>query len=177
MKRIHHSLGLALCAVTLLAASVAAQKGLTSEDLEKPLVRDTRTFLGGTSEAEPNNTCPGQAITCGDLIGPAAIGAAGDVDFYSFPAGEGVCLTILTERAPGQTTDTDLLLEILGADCSTVLASDDDSGLGVFPLIANWTAPSTGTYVLKVRHLSAVDTGSYQLSVGCHGAPDYRTVR
>jgi hypothetical protein len=57
---------------------------------------------------------------------------------------------------------------VLSQDCATTLASDDDSGPGVFSQVVNFPAPYTGIYVVRVRHLSATGTGPYQLHISCN---------
>lgn len=84
-----------------------------------------------TSEAEPNDT-PAQANAWSSPWG-AQIAPAGDVDVFSFELPAAASLVVET-RDPGDgacaASKLDTVVEILGADGATVLASDDDAGEG-----------------------------------------------
>jgi hypothetical protein len=114
-------------------------------------------------EAEPNNTCPGQAYVIGDVVQPAALSPAGDLDWYSFAANAGEVLTIGTDSYNGSSTDT--YIELYFQCGGTMLAYDDDSGPGLFSLIAAYTVPQTGTYNVKVRGYSSSTVGEYKFFV------------
>jgi len=115
-------------------------------------------------EAEPNDTCPGQAMSCGDIISPAYL-APGDFDWYRFYATAGDPLTIGTDAYNGSSTDT--YLELYFECGGTIIAQDDDSGPLFFSLISNFSAPSTGYYDVKVRGYSSSSSGDYILFVNC----------
>jgi hypothetical protein len=159
--------GLALCSRPLLAAP-----GGEYEDKDWHFdLTDTETII---AESEPNDTCPGQPMSCGDVISPAAL-TAGDLDWYQFSAVAGDKLTIGTDVVvPGNSCDT--VVELYRDDCTSFLTSDDDGGPGVYSLISGFTAPYTGTYNIKVRGFSGTTTGPYSLFViccpGAGGPPD-----
>jgi hypothetical protein len=119
-------------------------------------------------EAEPNDTCPGQQVVCGDDINPASL-TAGDGDWTSFTMDEGDIEEFWTYSIDGRSTDT--ILELYASDCVTLLAYDDDGGGNLFSLIVNYTPPYTGVYNLKVRGYNATTTGNYGLAVRCMAPP------
>ena len=47
------------------------------------------------------------------------------------------------------------------------MATDDDSGPGLYSLISNYSALVTGNYVLAVKHYSASGTGCYKAFISC----------
>jgi hypothetical protein len=110
-----------------------------------------------------NNACPGQPVTCGDVVRPAAI-TAGDNDYVYFTANAGDVITFGTDADGTPTVDT--FIYLYNADCSTQLASDDDSGPGTFSLLS-LCAPYTGVYVGRVRGFSTTSAGVYKAFVSC----------
>jgi len=118
-------------------------------------------------EAEPNNTCPGQAVACGDDVNPAFL-TAGEMDWYTFSATAGDLLTLTTYSINGSSVDT--YIELYATDCATQLAYNDDNPYP-WSMIANFAAPYTGVYNLKVRGYSSSVTGDYGVSFRCAGAP------
>lgn len=154
----------ALAILVLLVGSLGSAFADKYELNEKPWevqIGPPRTIV---PEAEPNNTCPGQGIVCGDVVEPASI-TAGDFDWYSFAANAGDVLTIGTDAYNGSTTDT--YLELYFNCGTTMIAYDDDSGPGFFSLISNFAAPTTGTYTVKARGYSTSTVGDYRLFVNC----------
>jgi hypothetical protein len=119
-------------------------------------------------EVEPNDTCPGQQVACGDDVNPASL-TAGDADWTTFTMSANDMLEFRTYSIDGQSTDT--ILELYASDCVTLLAWDDDGGGNLFSLIADYTPPYTGVYSLKVRGYSSYTTGNYGLSVRCTTQP------
>ena len=94
----------------------------------------------------------------------------GDVDVFSFPASVGA------EYGFATTLNTlgDSTLTLYDVDGVTQLDFDDDGGTGTASLIT-WTAPSSGTYFLKVGEDGNDDVGSYSLDVSViddHGDDD-----
>lgn len=120
--------------------------------------------LGTVAEQEPNDTCPGQQIACGDDVEPAAL-VPGDNDWYTFTAVAGTLITIGTDSYNGSTTDT--YLELWSGDCASQLASNDDGGPGLFSLISNFVAPASGSYNIKVRGFSGSTQGEYKMFLRC----------
>lgn len=114
-----------------------------------------------------NNSCPGQAMACGDEINPAAITQA-DNDWTNFYVdAAGTLLTIATNQIDSTTMDT--YLELYDACGGAIIAQDDDSGPGFYSLISNFPAPHAGTYYIKTRGYSTSSTGTYKLNVTCVG--------
>ena len=84
---------------------------------------------------------------------------AGDLDWFSFVAVEAADYRIATTL--GSLPDS--VLRLIGANGTTELAMDDDSGPGNASLI-NWTAPASGTYYIEARGFNN-NTGAYSLSL------------
>lgn len=117
-------------------------------------------------EAEPNDTCPGQAMACGDQIAPAAFDPASDDDWYVFNiATTGTLITVGTDAYQGSSVDT--YLELYDSCTGTRIAYDDDGGPGAFSLIANFAAPHSGDYYVKAFTYGHSYTGAYQLTLQC----------
>jgi hypothetical protein len=117
-------------------------------------------------EQEPNDTCPGQQVSCGDVVDPAEINPGGDYDWYTFTANAGDHLTIGTDQASGGQPTVDTVIELFGDDCTTSLAYNDDGGPGLYSLI-EFDASYTGTYNLKVRAFGGTQTGFYLCFFTC----------
>jgi hypothetical protein len=148
---------LGFCASAVLAAPGGDQN---EKPWSYPFV--ARTII---PEQEPNDTCPGQAMACGDEINPAAL-VTNDQDWYNFyVAASGTLLTIGTDAVGGSSTDT--YLELYDVCGGTMIAYDDDGGPGLFSLIANFAAPHAGTYYAKVRGYNGSTVGAYRCFVQC----------
>jgi hypothetical protein len=83
------------------------------------------------------------------------IGSA-DPDYYVFSANGSQSYTAQTTNL---LSDGNTLLEILGTDGSTVLASNNDRAVGNDSSLVTWTAPASGAYFVRVTH--APDWGIY----------------
>jgi hypothetical protein len=114
------------------------------------------------AEAEPNDTCPGQALTCGDVLTQATL-TPGDVDLISFQAIQGDVCVLGTDSAGGLDPDTKITLL---NDCGSTVASDDDGGPGLFSLLS-YLVPTTGTYTLRIEGLLSSVAGDYVAFVSC----------
>ncbi|EYF06985.1 DUF4215 domain-containing protein [Chondromyces apiculatus] len=112
-------------------------------------------------ETEPNNAC-------GTVSGPylpdpivdinGAITPSGDQDFYSFvvPATATVDIETFSGTTPGVCTSIDTQIQLRGPDCTTVLVTQDQGGIGNCSKInptsvaaARKLAP--GTYFIRVE--------------------------
>ncbi|MBX2999641.1 MAG: discoidin domain-containing protein [Caldilineaceae bacterium] len=82
--------------------------------------------------------------------------APGDEDWVKFTAASGVQYTIETLNLGSQ---NDTYLFLYSTDGRTLLASNDDAD-GVASRI-RWTAPTNGTYYIKVRHYSFIGYEPY----------------
>jgi len=126
-----------------------------------------------SAEVESNNT-PALA----DSITPAAdagrvrtgsIGAAGDVDYYSISGvAAGSLINVNADCDPERDgTSTDLVVDLIAPDATTVLLSIDGAPafFGILPdsEASTITAVTAGTYFVRVRHFSASGTGTYAL--------------
>ncbi len=114
-----------------------------------------------SDEIEPNDTCPGQSYTLGNPF-HGAINPPGDIDWVSFSGVAGDALSIGTDHE--QTLpDVDTYIELYGADCTTLIDSDDDGGPGFYSAL-NLILPYTGDYHLMIRGYSAsYSAGNYLL--------------
>ena len=131
---------------------------------------DLSAFLQSFPLAEVARTCPGQRLSCGEVVYRAAISLRDERHQYRFEATEGQLLTLGTDDA--ETPDpTDTVVDLLADDCTTVLASDDDSGPGAYSLIRQFVAPYTGLYVARVRGFDRWTHGTYSLYLACEEAP------
>lgn len=115
------------------------------------------------SDEITNNACPGQPISCGDVLRPASI-TAGDNDYFYFTANAGDIITFGTDADGTPTVDT--FIHLYNANCTTQLATSDDEGPGLYSLLSI-CAPYTGTYVGRVRGFGATDVGNYKAFVTC----------
>ncbi|MCK4413495.1 MAG: PPC domain-containing protein [Candidatus Eisenbacteria sp.] len=127
------------------------------------------TGLRNITEVEPNDTCPGQEIACGDVV-DAYLGPHDpeDLDYFTFYATAGQVLTIGTDAGPDPDA-YDTQLTLYNADCSTELDYDDDAGPGWYSLISGFVAPYDGYYVAMVNPYpySTLYEGNYILFVTC----------
>lgn len=173
---------LACCALVLaFAAAALAEKDETltkewqgAEPYWNPLPNWSMQLLADVPESEPaNNTCPGQAFACGNVLRPAAI-TAGDNDYIYFTANAGDIIVFGTDSLYGGTI-MDTYIHLYNADCSTQLAYDDDSGPGYASLLS-YCATYTGTYVGRIRGYSASTTGTYKAFVVCTSSGGYGDV-
>jgi len=115
--------------------------------------------LADVNESEPNGTCAtADPYALGDVY-HGALSPAGDQDWISFSANQNDEITAATDTDQGSTTDT--YIELYASDCTTQLAFNDDGGPGLFSLIADFKAPYTGTYYLKIRGFSSTTVGLY----------------
>jgi hypothetical protein len=154
--------------LTLVVGSAFATK---QDEIDQMLVKPwsltdilvLSSTVADVDEVEPNDTCPGNAYTMGDVF-HAAIDVGGDFDWISFTCNAGDAITIGTD-ADGALPTVDTLIELFADDCATSLAIDDDGGPGLYSLISDFEAPYTGTYNLKIRAYGSTSTGNY-LAIG-----------
>ena len=95
------------------------------------------------------------------------LGTARDVDHYSFPAVQGTTYLFECDSIPDMLYS---LRVLCGQDTVTRLALSGDlesPGGGAGHII--WTAPATGTYFLRMAHVSGASTGGYRISTGIAG--------
>jgi hypothetical protein len=114
-----------------------------------------KTFMRSRYPKQDPGVVPlniGGAAVAGD------IGAASEVDLYTFTVGDQGRYRVSTSGR------TDLSMTLLGPlDPSAVLAWDDDSGYGRNPKIVRVLAP--GQYWLQLRHHDPTGRGDYKIAV------------
>lgn len=118
----------------------------------------------GTLEVEPNDLAADSGVfTLGlGTQGDGAIGVSGDVDLFKITLTTACDLRIWTN--PGYTgTIGDTLVDLLAADGTTVLGTDDDSGAGLYSLLVVGNRPA-GDYYVRVRGFST-NIGTYTFDV------------
>jgi len=109
----------------------------------------------------------GQATNVGvNSSTPGDIEYTNDQDWFRFGASAGQ--TYVFETTAGSLSDT--LLALFDKDGTTVLAIDDDSGLGAASRI-EWTAQSSGSHYLRVNGFSDTKVGTYTLNISTVGDP------
>jgi hypothetical protein len=154
-----------LVALGLATTAVFADPNHSEEKAWSVYLDPTRTEY---AEDEANNdACPGQAIACADVITPAYLEQA-DRDWSGFYATAGTLITVGTDAVAGQPT-VDTYVDLIADDCTTVLASDDDGGPGLYSLVS-YSATYTGYYYPRVRGYTDSSIGYYKLFVNCAGA-------
>ena len=131
---------------------------------------DLSGFRRSLPQVEVARTCPGQRMSCGEVVFRAAISLRDERHQYRFEATEGQLLTLGTDDAEAF-HPVDTVLDLLADDCSTVLASDDDGGPGSYSLIHQFVAPYTGSYIAQVRGFDPKARGTYSLYLICEEAP------
>ncbi len=113
---------------------------------------------------ETDNTAAAAKTATLGSIQQRSIYPAGDVDWIEFTAIAGTTYRLETARAT-LTPDANTSLELYAADATTLLASDyENTGRGNFSRIV-WTAPSSGTYYLRVTGWTASLSGNYALKI------------
>jgi hypothetical protein len=126
-----------------------------------------------TPETESNNTSATATpiVTVGSAVGvrSGSIGTPGDVDFYSVAAVAGNTLHISADADPERDgIGTDLRVDLLGTNGSTVLFSANSSTVGspADPAAEAfcYVVPTAGTYFVRVQH-AGTGIGTYHLMV------------
>jgi cysteine-rich repeat protein len=116
-------------------------------------------------EVEPNGT-PAQATDVASLpaLAHGSITAGGDEDFYRIViTGSDLVLETFDDGGPGSCgSDTDTVIELRGPDGSTVVAIDDDGGVGPCSRVERHDL-TPGTYYPCVRSFLGGAIPAYQL--------------
>jgi hypothetical protein len=128
-------------------------------------------------ESEPNNTAAtaNSIVTALSPIGvrTAEINPIGDVDYYSVVAGAGSSLFISADGDPERNgSGTDVVVEVIAPDGSTVLISVDNTDNVGFPPPPSeafcFNIATAGTYFIRVTgftNSTKMSTGTYSLMV------------
>jgi hypothetical protein len=135
------------------------ERDLTLEELFPGL-----TLRADVNETESNNTCAtANGYTQLDVF-HGSISSSADLDFVSFTVtAVGQEIIIGTGADPNSLNDVDLIISLYGptdATCTTVLASDDNSGPGAYAAITDFIATQTGLYKVKIDGVGT-DAGDY----------------
>ncbi len=104
-------------------------------------------------------TRPEDTLTAAGVAG--SIEQAGDVDYFRFDAVAGKTYTVETSNLAGGMDTYTYLYDAAGAEKK----KDDDSGAERWSSKMVWTAPSAGTFYVKVKHYDAAKTGTYRIKV------------
>jgi len=127
-------------------------------------------ITGSRNEVEPDDTpATATAASVGRIL-RGTMASTSDLDYFALPLTAGQ--TIIAE-IDSMATGLDVTMRLFAPDGTTRLAylegaaSDFASGYGPLPWL--YTAPTTGTYYLRVADVAG--TGAYRLSTG----PAYRT--
>ena len=134
-----------------------------------------------TAEVEPNNTSitANPIVTSGSPIGVrnSAIGVIGDVDYYSVDAIAGSTLFISADGDPERNGGTDVVVDLLQPNGSTIISIDNSDNVG-FPAPPAesfcYAVPVSGTYFVRVSGFTSatkMSTGTYSLMVAACGLP------
>jgi pre-peptidase len=135
-----------------------------------------------TAEVEPNNSSAtaNPIVTSGSPIGVrnSAIGVLGDVDYYSVDAVAGSTLFISADGDPERNGGTDIVVDLISPNGSTVIISVDNSDDVGFPAPPAesfcYAVPISGTYFVRVSGFTSTKittTGTYSLMVAACGLP------
>jgi hypothetical protein len=134
-----------------------------------------------TAEVEPNNTSAtaNPIVTSGSPIGVrnSAITPVGDVDYYSVDAVAGSTLFISADADPERNGGTDVVVDLLQPNGSTLISVDNSDNVG-FPAPPAesfcYAVPVSGTYFVRVTGFTSstkMSTGTYSLMVAACGLP------
>lgn len=161
---------LALLCLTLTATVVSAEKQVLPAG--EPGVKALAVRLD-VPEFEPNDTCEdaslfGNIIALGDIY-TSAFDVEGDLDYYEvFPTADG---NYLLETFPVDGSPiTDTVITLVGEDCATVIAEDDDGGPGLFSKLNVYLEAGT-VYYLLVNEYGNNAAGAYYLSMNVPPPP------
>lgn len=152
---------LLVLSVLCCTVAMAAPDGVDEKPWDYP-----EGFYGNRDvipEQEPNDSCPGQHMNCGDVINPGELVSA-DRDWYHFVLDADATVIIGTDEIAGMST-VDTYLELYADDCVTQLAYNDDGGPGLYSLISIALGP--GEYNILCRGYSDTSIGFYQLFLNC----------
>ena len=104
---------------------------------------------------------------------PGTFDFEGDGDYFKLnipePDSKKVRIYTSSVKVDGKSINSDTYGYLFKDDCSSVLASDDDSGSGRHFKIERVLKP--GDYFIKVKHAAAKARGAYQLNVKCSNPP------
>lgn len=138
---------------------------------------------GVQSEVEPNNTSAtaNPIASSGSPFGvkfAASISVVGDVDFYSVTAPAGSTIFVSADGDPERNGGTDLVVDLIQPNGTTVILSADNSDAVGFPMPPSeafcYDVTTAGTYFVRVSGFTSKTkqtTGTYSLMVALGGLP------
>jgi Bacterial pre-peptidase C-terminal domain len=175
---IESTLSSAIAGRTLAGGTYFLQvRAFGASDIIHPYRLFVVVSTASSAEVEANNTSgtANSIVTLASPIGvrTGQISPAGDVDFYSVQAQAGNVIYVNTDCDPEANGGTDLVVDVIDTDGTTVLLSIDNSITATRAAEASCiTAVKNGTYYVRVSHFSAAGTGTYALMVAaCGGGP------
>lgn len=157
--------------LVVLASSASAADLATKLDRAKRADHDgyapQRLARAATvTEIEPNDAVgDAQSVAVGDQVDASL--PVGDVDWFLVDASAEAYVTVSTTARGGSLTDT--LLDVFTADGATLLASDDDGGLGLYSALQSLDGGSV--LAVRVTRFSSVGDEDYALVVEAAGPP------
>lgn len=166
-----------LTLVCLFLVAAAPLAGATTPDLK--LQRAKQADRDGyapslllravqVTEVEPNDV-PGDAqeIAVGDVVDAAVAG--GDVDWFRIDASGESYVAVSTAPLDGSVTDT--VLEVFESDGTSLIATDDDAGVGLFSALTGLAVPADEVVYARITRFSTVGDDAYRLAVEPSDAP------
>ena len=165
--------------VTAFGSGAAATSGEAPVIINPYRLFVILTNTAATPEVEANDTAAtaNPIVTESGQIGlrSGSISPAGDVDYYSVTATAGNILYFIADADPERDgVGADLVVEFRDP-ADTLLLTVDSSITGSLgnPAAegANFAITASGTYFVKVRHLSPGGTGTYNLMVSTCSGP------
>jgi hypothetical protein len=137
-------------------ARIAAAKALDHEGYSPTPARGV-----AATETEPNDTpATANPIDLGAALDAALTGTV-DEDWFSVSAIAGDFLTLSTSALVAGISDT--VLEVYASDGLSLIAMDDDSGMGLFSALQNIEVPADGKLLLRVTRYSALGDDGYRI--------------
>ena len=164
MRKSYHLIAVAALSLAALAPGARADD---KSGTEKAWVSmPANVSVTDVAEVEPNNSlATAQFLGCDNVLRPAFLTPASDTDYVAFTATAGTIITVGTDAdgTTGQIGDTRIRLF---NDSGVMLATDDDSGPGLYSLLA-FTATNTGTYYVGFAAFGTTTTGQYKGFITC----------
>lgn len=177
LVRTRGALALALVSLLLLAcghAQAAPGGDLAKRQAAKALDNDgyvPRLYKAAASEideVEPNDTVAQANVALVGNAVRAEFADPSDEDWFVVSGASGY-LAISTSELAGSATDT--YLEVFAADGTTLLATDDDLGMGLFSAVRHLEVPVDGTVTVRVTRYAPVGDNTYTLAIEPDTAP------
>ncbi|MFP4322914.1 MAG: hypothetical protein ACLFTK_10710, partial [Anaerolineales bacterium] len=120
--------------------------------------------LEGVAIAEPDDppATEAQVIVPGETVG-GVLASPDEVDQFVFNAQAGDVISVMASSLEW-VGPLDLVMEITGPNGEFV-ATDDDGGWRLNPLLVGLELPTEGTYTIAIRSFAAASSGEYRLAL------------